>query len=173
MSQPFEVLEPQLFEILEVHTREYSRFNTRGRQWNVSLNPPAEIPLPDPVTAFVDSVNNMFDHVLEYVRDADMVGITIHNKVSQSDKPIVFSYRRKDQIWSDVIWSVFDKLLQSNARFHPSDTLIVTVHSVTMPVGFGGNGMKLKGRPLANMVNLRGLLEKYPTVFFMQTPDGL
>ena len=44
---------------------------------------------------------------------------------------------------------------QSNARFNASDTLIVTVHSVTMPVGFGGDGMKRKGRSLAKMAHLK------------------
>ena len=88
----------------------------------VHLNPPPETSLPDPVTHFVDSVNNLFDHVLENVDDADMVGITIHNEVNLSDKPIGFSFRRTDQLSPDVIWSVFDKLSQSNARFNVTDT---------------------------------------------------
>ena len=86
----------QPFEILEVKARYYRRFNTRGTQWKVRLNPPPETPLTDPVTHFVDSVNNLFDHVLEDVGDADMVGINIHNEVNQSDKPIGFSFRRKE-----------------------------------------------------------------------------
>ena len=36
------------------------------------------------------------------------------------------------------------------------DTLIVMVHSVTMPVRFRRDGIKQKGRPLANMVQLKG-----------------
>jgi len=98
MSQPTEILEVQPFEILEVQTREYSRFNTRGTQWKVRLNPLPETPLPDSVTHFEDNVNNLFDHVLEDVGDGDMVGITIHNAVNQTDKPIRFSFRLKDQI---------------------------------------------------------------------------
>ena len=155
MSQPF--------EILEVQTREYCRFNTRGTQWKERLNPPTETPVPDPVTHFVDSVNNLFDHVLEDVGDADMVGITIHNEVNQSNKPIGFSFRRKDQLSSDVIWSVFDKVSKSNARFNASDTLIVSVHSVKMPVGFGGDGIKRNGRPLATMVHLRSSIVEVGT----------
>ena len=120
-----------------------------------SLNPHPETSLPDPVTHFVDSVNNLFDHVLENLDDADMVGITIHNEVNQSDKPIGFNFRRKDQLSPDVIWSVFDMVSQSNARFNATDTLIVTVHSVTMPAGFGGDGIKRKGRPLATMAHLK------------------
>ena len=46
--------------------------------------------------------------MLEDVGDAEMVGITIHNEVNQSDKPIGFSLRRKNQLLPDVIWSVFD-----------------------------------------------------------------
>ena len=96
MSQPSEELESQPFEILDEKTRVYRRFNTRGTQWKVRLNPSPEISLPEPVSHFVDSVNNMFDHVLENVDDNDMVGIIIHNEVNQSDKPTVFSFRRKD-----------------------------------------------------------------------------
>ena len=124
----------QTFEFLEVQTRESSRFNTRGTQWKVRLNPPiiSETP-PDPVSQFIDSVNNLLDHVLEDVADADMIGITIYNELNQSDTPIGFSFRHKDQLTSDVIWSVFDKVTQTNSRLNASDTLILTVHSVTMP----------------------------------------
>ena len=48
--------------------------------------------------------------MLEDVGDGDMDGITIHNKVNQRDTPLGFSFRRKDQLSSDVIWSVFDKV---------------------------------------------------------------
>ena len=85
MSQPSEELEAQPFEIREVETREYRRVNTSGTQWKVRLNQHPETPLPDPVTHFVDSVNNLLDHVLEDVGDADMAGITIHNEVDQSE----------------------------------------------------------------------------------------
>ena len=58
---------------------------------------------------------------------------------------------------------MFDKVSQSNARFKGTDTLIVTVHSVTMPVGFGGDGMKRKVRPLATMAHLkRSIVEVRP-----------
>jgi len=93
--------------------------------------------------------------VLEDVGDAEMVGITIHNEVNQSDKPIGFSFRRKDQSSADVIWSVFDKVSHSNARFNATDTLIVAVHSVTIPVAFGRVAIKRKSRPLATMAHLK------------------
>ena len=109
-----------------------------------SLNQPPETPLSDPVNHFVDSVNNLFDHVLDNVGNADMVGITIHNEINQIDKPIGFSFRRKGQLSSHVIWSVFDKVSKSNARFNETDALIVTVHSVTMPVELSVDGMKRK-----------------------------
>jgi hypothetical protein len=80
------------FEIIEEQTREYRRFNTRDTQWKVRLNPPSIS--VDPVTHFVASVNEMFDHLLENVDDGDTVGITNHNEVNQSDKPIGFSFRR-------------------------------------------------------------------------------
>ena len=82
--------------------------------------------------------------------------MTIRNEVNQSDKPIGFNFRPKDQLWSDVIWSVFDNVTHSNSTFNAVDTLIVTVHSVTMPVGFGR--IKQKGRPIASMVQLKRII---------------
>ena len=40
---------------------------------------------------------------------------------------------------------MFEKVAQSNARFNALDRLVMTVHSVKMPVGFG-LGVKTKGR---------------------------
>ena len=84
-----------------------------------------------------------------------MVGITISNEVEVKDRAIGISFRRKDQITGDVIWSVFEKLAQSNARFNALDKLVMTVHSVKMPIGHGGTGIATKGRPLDIMVHLK------------------
>ena len=75
--------------------------------------------------------------------DGNIVGIAINNEVNQSDKPIGF------------IWSVFDKASHPNSRFNALDTLTVVVHSVEMPVGFGWNGIKCKGRTLVDMTHLK------------------
>jgi hypothetical protein len=82
-----------------------------------------------------------------------MVGITIRNEVEV--KAIGISFRRKDQITGDVIWSVFEKVAQSNARFNAVDILVMTVHSVKMTIGHGGNGIATKGRSLDIMVHLK------------------
>ena len=84
-----------------------------------------------------------------------MVGITISNEVEVKDRAIGISFRRKDQITGNVIWSVFEKVAQSNVRFNALDTLFMTVHSVKMPIGHGGNGIATKGRPLDIMVRLK------------------
>ena len=59
----------------------------------------------------------------------------ISNEVNVQDKLIGISFKRKDQLSEEVIWSVFEKVAQSNARFNAMDKLIVVVHSVRMPVG--------------------------------------
>jgi len=61
-----------------------------------------------------------------------MVGTTIQNRVNPNDKPIGISVRHKDQLAGYVIWSVFEKVSQSNCRFNALHTLIVTVHSVRL-----------------------------------------
>jgi hypothetical protein len=80
-----------------------------------------------------------------------MVGLPIRNEVNVQDKAIGISFRRKDQ---DVIWSVFEKVAQSNERFNALDKLIVVVHSVKMTVGYG-LGFKTKSRQLEVMAHLK------------------
>ena len=84
-----------------------------------------------------------------------MSGHTIRNEDNVQDKPIGFSFRRKDQISEEVIWSVFEKVVQSNARFNALDSLVVVVHRVVMPVGFGRSAVKTKGRQLDVMTHLK------------------
>jgi hypothetical protein len=85
------------FEIVRGIRREYRSFSTVGTQFAVRLNPPTD-PNSNPVDHLLTSVNELFEHVLQYVQGSDMVGIAIRNEINQSDKPIVISFRRKDQI---------------------------------------------------------------------------
>jgi len=104
---------------------------------------------------FLDSVTELLEHALRDLEDGDMIGITISNEVNVKDKAIGISFRRKDQITGDVIWSVFEKVAQSNARSYALDKLVMTVHSVKKLIGHGGGGIATKGRPFERMVNLK------------------
>jgi len=75
----------------------------------VRLLPPATQDNSDAITHFQASVNDLFDYALRDVNDSDMVGITISNENNLLDRPIGISFRRKDQLSSEVIWSVFSK----------------------------------------------------------------
>jgi len=147
--------ELQRFTIEEEQTRQYRRFNAQGTQLTVRLLRLPEEQDPSPMSHFLDSVTELFEHALRDLEDSDMVGITISNEVEMKDRAIGISFRRKDQITRDVIWSVFEKVAQSNARFNALDKLVVTVHSVKMPIGDGGDGIATKGRPLDIMVHLK------------------
>ena len=79
--------------------------------------------------------------------------MSIHNGYNQPEKHIGLSFRKRDQVSRDVLWSVFEKVTQSNARYQ---ALVCTfrVHSVKMLVGFG-NAQTSKGRPLSVMAHLK------------------
>jgi hypothetical protein len=102
----------------------------------------------DPVCHFIASVSNLCEHALLNCDDSDMVGVSVRNEVNMRDKAIGISFRRKDQLSTDVILNVWQKVTQSNLRSNALDKLVLVVHSVKMPVGFGGDGRKNKGRPL-------------------------
>ena len=58
-------------------------------------------------------------------------------------------------MYRDVLWSVFEKVSQSNYRFNGLDNLIFEVHSVKMAVGFGGVALNAKGKPVSVMAHLK------------------
>jgi hypothetical protein len=82
-----------------------------------------------------------------------MVGLTIRNESNVQDKAIGIRFRRKDQVSEDVIWSVFEKVDKSNARFNALEKLVIVVHSVKMPVGH--RRVNTKGRQLAELARLK------------------
>ena len=84
-----------------------------------------------------------------------MVWIAIHNESNRNVKPIGISFRRRDQVSVDAVWSVFEKFTQSNARFNALDTITVELHSVRMAVGFGYKGIKTMGPPISVMTHLK------------------
>jgi len=145
---------PTRFTIDEEVRRQYRRFNAEGTELKVRLLPPTDGDDTDPMAHFEASVTELFGYALRDCQDSDMVGLTIRNEVNIQDKPIGFSFRRKDQISKEVVWSVFEKVVQSNARFNALDSLIVAVHRVAIPVGYG-RAVKTKGRQLSVMALLK------------------
>ena len=93
-------------------------------------------------------MNDLLECALRDMSESDMVGINIQNQVNQNDKPIGISFRSKDQLAGDVIWSVFERVALSNSRFNALKTLVVTVNSVKLPIRFG-RGIKTRVRPLS------------------------
>ncbi len=149
------------YEMVGEIRQEYRRFNTSGTELMVRLNP-ATLPGGNPVDYFLASVNDLFEHALQDMGDADMVGIAIHSEVNQSDRPIGISFRRRDQLSGDVIRSVFE-VTKSNSRFNALDTLTVVLYSVKMPVGFGRQSSKTKGRHLSVMAHLKKSTDRVKT----------
>jgi hypothetical protein len=113
----------QSFEILSEDMREYRRLNTVGTQLTVRLNPPTEPSTANPVNHFLASMNNLFEHALQGAANGDMVGLAIRNDVNQNDRAMGISFIRRDQLSADVIWSVFERVAQSNAGFNALDAL--------------------------------------------------
>jgi hypothetical protein len=104
-------------------------------------------------------VDALFGYALKNIEDAEMVGLPIENVNNEEklkkDQPMWFSFRRIVQLSVEAIWKLFEKVPQSNAKFNALEHLIVTMHSVKMPVGFGGNGLKSKGRQIDTLAHLK------------------
>jgi len=104
------------FEIDETVRRQYRLHNAVGTQLTARLLPPADD--SDPVWHFLASVYELFEYAVQDVSDSDLVGITIQNQMYQNDKALEMGFRRKYQLSGGVIWSVFEKVSQSNSIFN-------------------------------------------------------
>jgi len=135
--------------------RQYKRYNAVGTQLTVQFLNPSDN--SDPVGYFLASVNDLFEYALQDVSDSDMVGITIHNQVNKKIRLSESVIRRKDLLSGDVIWSVFEKVSRSNSKFNALETLVVTVHSVKMHVGYGKHAIKSMGRPQSVMAHYKNV----------------
>jgi len=102
------------FTVLDEITRHYRRFNAEGRKLTMRMlaPSPASAAARDPARHFANSVDEFFNYSLRDLEPDDMVGISIHNADNQQDKPIGLSFRRRDYISRDVLWSVFEKVTQ-------------------------------------------------------------
>ena len=124
-------------------------------QLTVRLLPPFED--SNPMSHFLGSVTDLFEYALRNCSDSDMVGITFSNEVNVQDKAVGIRFRRKDQLTRNVIWSIFGKVSQSNARFNALDKLEMVVHSVKWPSALD---MSLLRVELLRLLNLkRGIVE--------------
>jgi hypothetical protein len=121
------------FTIDQEITRQYRRFTAMGAELTMRPQPSSDDDDTDPISHFTVSVNEVIEYALRNCEDSDLVGVTIRNKINVPDKAVGISFRRKDQLSGDVIWPVFEKVVQSNARFGALDKLTVTVHAVRLP----------------------------------------
>lgn len=98
--------------MLDEVTRHYKRFRAEGRELTVRIttSPPASKVARDPARHFASSMDELFEYLLRYLDPSGMVGISIHNADNQQHKPVGLSFRRRDRISREVLWSVFEKV---------------------------------------------------------------
>ncbi|KAG8239562.1 hypothetical protein J437_LFUL019255 [Ladona fulva] len=70
------------------------------------------------------------------VNNADYLGLSVTNQ-ADPDKSVSVSFRRADQMVSEVITNAIAKVVQSNESFLISSPITLSVHHVAMPVGRG------------------------------------
>ena len=61
------------------------------------------------------------------------------------------------------MWSVFDKVYQSNSILNALDKLVEIMNSVKMSVGFSCVAIKTMGRPLSVMAHLKNCIVEFKT----------
>ena len=65
-------------------------------QLTVRLLRPSDEDESDPISHFLYSVTDLYEHALRNCDDSDMVGVLIRSEVNMRDKAIGISFRRKN-----------------------------------------------------------------------------
>ena len=112
------------FRIISNREHDYPRFHVSGKTVVVQLT---SVIAPN---TFVDNLDNMLEYLLKDAEPYYMIGIKLYNEIQLGDKAIGLSFRRKDQISSEVMFQVLEKVIQSNARFSAYDKLLIHVDTV-------------------------------------------
>jgi len=139
-----EITERLPFYILSETSKSFSKFNATGRSLLIKFKPPGED--QEPTTYLKECITSLTNYLVDDIRDKGSVGLRIRNTENVQDKVVGISFRRRDQLKPDVVWSILGKVVQSNARFGLSDRLEVHLDHVRMPAGNGRE--KTKGRSL-------------------------
>lgn len=101
--------------------RQYRLSKAKGSELTMRITAPP--PASSAARHIANSVNEPFEYSLCHLQLSDMVDISIHNADNQQDMPIRLIFSRRDQISRDVLYGVFEKVMQSNTRYQDLDTL--------------------------------------------------
>jgi len=119
------------FKILDETCKSSPKFNATGRSFLIKFNSLGEE--QDPATYLKECIIALTNYLVDKVPDRHLVGLRIRNIENVQDKMVGIRLRRRDQFKADVVWSVLGKVIQSNARFAPTDRLEVHLDHVRMP----------------------------------------
>jgi hypothetical protein len=134
------------FKILDKTLKSFPKFKPTGRTMVIKINLHGEE--QEPTSYLKECITALPNYLAGDVPGRDLVGLRIRNTENVEDKLLGISLLRRDQLKPDVVWDVLGKVIQSNARFGPSDRLEVYLDHVRMPAGNGKGAQKTKGRTL-------------------------
>jgi len=108
----------------------------------------------EPTAYFKECITSLNKSLVDDVRDRNLVGLRIRNTENFQDKVMGISFRSRDQLKPDVVWSVLGKVVQSNALFGLNDRLEVHLEHVRMPAGNG------REKPKERSLDVMSTIEK-------------
>jgi len=139
------------FMILDETSKTFPKFNRTGRSLLIKFRSPGEE--QEPSTYLKECITALTNYLVDEGNNRDLVRLRIRKTENVQDKVVGISFRRRDQLKSDLVWEIFSKVIQSNVRFSLTDRFEVHLDHIRMPAG---NGLeKTKGRSLDVMSALK------------------
>jgi len=158
-----EITEHLPFIILEETRKSFPKFNATGRSLLIKFSPPGE---EQEITVYLkECITSFTNYLVDDVPGRDFVGLRIRNTENVQDKVVGISFRHRDQLKRNLVWSVLGNMFQSNARFVLNDRLDVHLNHVWMPAGNGTTAEKTKGRSLDVLSTIKKSIVVVKAVF--------
>jgi hypothetical protein len=71
----------------------------------------------EPAAYLKECITALTNYLVDEVADRDLVGLRIRNTENIQAKVVGISFRSRDQLKPDLIWSVLSKVIHNSARF--------------------------------------------------------
>jgi hypothetical protein len=114
-TSELETTEQLPFIILDETSKSFTKFNTTGQSLLIKFRSPGEE--QETSTYIKECITALINYLVDEVNNRDLVGLRIRKTENVQDKVVGISFRRRDQLQPDLVWEIFSKVIQSNARF--------------------------------------------------------
>ena len=161
-----EELQQDYYQINPVRKHHSQKFNMTAKNYSVRFNNQLDnVNLLESQNRTYDIFDHLLEDVTEGMNSTDQVRFVLSS--NQLQFPISLPFCPLEQLTTEKVLAMVEKVVQSNEEFRLNDTVNIDIIRVEMPQGSGRSNVKRQ------MLNIRDYLKKKGSVITINNKDDL